>query len=91
MDVDDDDEEIEPPSRVTRKAPPRKAAPAQATRQTQLQFAPSQASRRTTDSQASNALFHRNIVTIPSSDEDIEDDEEDEFVPMASQRGSGRR
>ncbi|KAA8893221.1 Mre11 DNA-binding presumed domain-containing protein [Sphaerosporella brunnea] len=94
MIVDDDDEEEPPPppTRTTRRAPARKAvAPPPASRQMQLQFAPSQASRRATDSQASNALFHRNVVTIPSDDEDIEDDDEDEFAPMASQRGSRRR
>jgi len=41
------------------------------------------------ESQASNALFHRNAVVIPSDDDDIEDDDEDEFVPMPT-RGSRR-
>jgi hypothetical protein len=94
MDVDDDEEEEAPPppTRSTRKAPVRKPAPTPAAkggRQTQLAFTPHQ---RTTESQASNALFHRNVVTIPSDDEDIEDvDSEDDFVPMGSQRGARRR
>lgn len=101
MDVDgvgdDDDDEHEaapPPTRATRRAPARKAAPAPTPakrgRQTQLAFAPSQRTTRgasggPTDSQASNALFHRNVVTIPSDDEDIEDlDSGDDFVPMSN-------
>ena len=37
------------------------------------------------DSQASNVLFHRNVVTIPSDDEDIDElDSEDDFVPMTN-------
>lgn len=98
MDVDsvgdDDDDEHEaapPPSRTTRRAPVRKAAPAPTPakrgRQTQLAFAPSQKSSRggPMDSQASNVLFHRNVVTIPSDDEDIDElDSEDDFVPMTN-------
>lgn len=38
-------------------------------------------------------MFHRQVVRIPSSDEDIEDDDDDvdDFVPMASQRGGRSR
>ncbi|KAF8244337.1 DNA repair exonuclease [Wilcoxina mikolae CBS 423.85] len=90
MDVDVDDEpRPPPPSRSTRKAPVRKPAPAlRGGRQTQLAFAPSQR-----ESQESNALFHRNVVTIPSDDEDIEEDESDgsdEFVPLGSQNVNSR-
>jgi len=53
-------------------------------RQTQLQFQPS-TQRTLSESQASNSLFHRNVVFIPSDDEDIDDDEDD-FVPLPSPR-----
>ena len=99
--VDEDDEEVIKPTR-RRAAPASKPAPRAAARkpvaapsakQNQLNFAPSQRSRQGTgvlDSQASNHMFHRNIVTIPSDDEDI-DDEEDDFRPMPSQRPGRRR
>lgn len=89
MDLDDDDDEEPPPpvTRITRKAPVKKPPPA---RQTQLQF-PSATQRSVGESQASNSLFHRNVVVIPSDDEDIDDDEEDEFVPMPSQRSRRRQ
>jgi double-strand break repair protein MRE11 len=64
--------------------------------QTQLNFAPSTQTQRAAanDSQASNALFHRNVINVPSDDEDIDD--EDEFVPMSTQmstrsRATGKR
>lgn len=85
------------PAKAPAKAPARAAArkaaaPAAATRQSQLNFG-GRAAREETgvlDSQASNHMFHRNIVTIPSDDEDIEE-EEDDFRPMPSQRAGRRR
>ncbi|KAI5805062.1 meiotic recombination protein Mre11 [Geopyxis carbonaria] len=91
------------PAASTAKKPAARAAPASKSsasrpppKQSQLNFSASQApsagrrSTRANDSQASNAMFHRAVVTIPSDDEDIEDDEDD-FVPMASQKATRRR
>ncbi|KAH0605400.1 uncharacterized protein H6S33_004622 [Morchella sextelata] len=92
------------PRKAATPAPARAPAPRVTTRrpaaarQTRLNFSQSASTpasgvaASTQDSMASNALFHRAVVRIPSSDEDIEDDEDaDEFVPMASQRGGRRR
>lgn len=83
------------PKAVAKPAPKKAAAAtAASTRQTRLNFrntAPNtRQSTQTLGSQASNALFHRNIVHIPSDDEDI-DDEDEYFVPLpAASRGRKR-
>jgi hypothetical protein len=94
MEIDDDDDEEEapapPPTRTMRKAAVKKPAPkvAAAGRQTQLNFAPSQ--RVTTESQATQALFHRNPIHISSDEEEIDDSGSDDFVPIKDNKGRGR-
>ncbi|KAI5820853.1 double-strand break repair protein mus-23 [Pyronema omphalodes] len=95
MEIDDDDDEEEapapPPTRTIRKATVKKPAPKAATagRQTQLNFAPSQ--RVTTESQATQALFHRNPIHISTDEEEIDDSGSDDFVPIKDTKGRSRR
>lgn len=56
-------------------------------RQTRLNFGTPGGTQTTQNTLANNApLFKKTVVNIPSDDEDIEEDEDDDFVPLASQR-----